>query len=396
MKAPEICGYMNWKYEAKKLNKPSILLMNEIFELLKYVERINDDAWFMWLNIERGTFEEYKKSKHYHSDIETEQVFLEYYPSETVWVPLLAIENKHIKFIRISSLSLSVEQPMQEPDSFAEDYTALLNWIIDAVQKVIDELTANIYNNKVKAELPYEHRYGTLKRKIFWEYYPQDKSRSLEDLTEKEICEFMSIIENETDDYMPNNPIKNMTFNKYFAIAYECFKNMGFDIGDDIFNAFEKYGEDFGGGIFYEIDFDSEQDFDDLLSEKKGGRGGHPWGLLRGSSRTRLMLYPEKTQNGYIFRFSGNPNWSIRDMVKCYITLKKLNVPIYFCNTEETINYLNEEDLVGFVPITRLPVYCQSEFNEKVDDFRQYSECDYCEIKHLIKWQEIDEVKLKR
>ena len=185
-----------------------------------------------------------------------------------------------------------------------------------------------------------------------------------------------------------------MTFNKYFAMAYECFKSLGFDVDNDIFRTFERYGEDFGGRLFDEIDFDSEQDFDDVYSERKVGGGGHPWGILRGSSRTRIMLYPMKTENGYIFRLAGNPNWSIRDIVKSYITLKKINAPVFFNNTAETTAYLKEEDLVGFVPITRVPVYCQSEFNEKVNDFRQYWESAYNKIKDLIAWQEIDEVKL--
>lgn len=395
MKAPEICGYTHWRHEAKKLNTSSIKLMDEIFELLEQIERINDDAWFMWLNVERGTFSEYKNSKLYHSDIETKKDFLEYYPNETVWIPLLVIKNKYIKFVRLNSLSLCVEQPMSDPCGFSEDYTILLSWIKEAVQKVINELRTNTYNDKVKRELPYEQRYGTIKRKIFWEYYPKDKSLSMEDLTEQEIRMFVSIIKHDGEDYVPVNSIKNMTFNKYFAIAYECFKNLGFDVGNDIFETFERYGEDFGGRLFDEIDFDSEQDFDDVYFEKKGCCGGHPWGLLRGSSRTRLMLYPEKTGDGYNFRFCGNPNWSIRDIVKSYLTLKELNVPVSFSNTEETLQYLKEEDLVGFVPITRLPVYCQSEFNEKVNDFRQYCEQDYKKIKHLIKWQEIDEVKLK-
>ena len=261
--------------------------------------------------------------------------------------------------------------------------------------KVDKSQNHNTYNENVRKNLPYEQRYGTINRKLFWQYYPNDKANSLEDLTENEINEFLSIVENEPDDYVPTNPIQNMTFNKYFAIAYECFKSFGYDISKDIFHTFERYGEDFGGGIFYEINFDSEQDFDDVYSERKVGGGGHPWGILRGSSRTRIMLYPQKVDTGYIFRFVGNPNWSIREIVKGYITLKRMNMPVFFNNKNDSIRYLREEDLVGFVPITRLPVYCQCEFNEKVDDFRQYWNGDYGRIKDLIKWQEIDEVKLK-
>lgn len=395
MKAPEICRYTNWKTEVKRLNVPSLKLVDEILDLLENIAKINDDAWFLWLNVARGTFSEYQKSKHYNADIETEETFFEYYPDEIVWIPLLAVKNDYIKYIRVSSLAISIEKEPYIQDSFCEDYVSLLQWVKESVQKTIEELKDNTYNENVRKNLPYEQRYGTINRKLFWQYYPNDKANSLEDLTENEINEFLSIVENEPDDYMPTNPIQNMTFNKYFSIAYECFKSFGYDINEDIFHTFERYGEDFGGGIFYEINLDSEQDFDDVYSEKKVGGGGHPWGILRGSSRTRIMLYPQKVDSGYIFRFVGNPNWSIREIVKGYITLKKIDIPVFFNNKNDSIRYLREEDLVGFVPITRLPVYCQCEFKEKVDDFRQYWNGDYGKIKNLIKWQEIDEVKLK-
>ena len=93
MKAPEICRYTNWKTEVKRLNVPSLKLVDEILDLLENIEKINDDAWFLWLNTERGTFSEYQKSKHYNADIETQETFFEYYPDEIVWIPLLAVKN---------------------------------------------------------------------------------------------------------------------------------------------------------------------------------------------------------------------------------------------------------------------------------------------------------------
>ena len=394
MKAPEICRYTYWTDEVEHLTTNTLKVMDEVFEMLGQIEKINDEAWFLWLHAERGTFEEYKKSKHYDTNFDTEKVFFEYYPNEIVWIPLLAIKNKYAMLLRIGRLSLTHDTKPYCQDSFCNDYVAVLKWVKTAIKTSIKELENGTYNENVRNNLPYEQRYGTLSRKLFWQYYPQDRSYSLEGLTDNEIKEFLSILENEPDDYIPSNPINSMTFNKYFAIAYECFKSLGLKITDNVFETFESYGEDFGGRIFYKINLDSEVDFDDVYLERKGGEGGHPWGILRGSSRTRLMLYPHKTAGGYIFRFSGNPNWSICKIVKCYTTLKKMNVPACFCGKAETIEYLKEEDLVGFVPETRMPVYCQSEFDEKVNDFRRYSTENYGKIQHLIHWRKIRELKL--
>ena len=56
-----------------------------------------------------------------------------------------------------------------------------------------------------------------------------------------------------------------------------------------------------------------------------------------------------------------------------HITLKDSGVPVVFFCPEETITYLKEEDLIGFVSSKVMPIYCQLSFlNEDVDDFRHY------------------------
>lgn len=385
------------KEEIKNIDSASMGLLDEILDLLESrIERVTDEMWYMWIKAERGTFEEYNKSKYYNDDVTSEKDYREKYDDVSLWLPLCAVRNEYARLLRINDFTICIQENPFEKDSYECDVKDYLTVVKSAIEENIVALERGTYNDMVKEELPYALRYGTIRREVFWQHYPKDKKFSLNGLSEKEIRDFLSVLEKEGDNYIPDNPIKEMTFTKYFDVANECFKSLGYKVDRDLFRTFQGYGEDFGGDLFKRIDFDSVDDFDGVFDERIVGGGGHPWGLVRGSSRSRVSLYPQKADGGYIFRLSGNPNWSVMELVKCYLTLKRLNFPVYFSCPQATIKYLREEDLVGFVPVTRMPVYCQCEFNERVEDFRQYWESDYGKIKGLIKWQEIDEVKLKR
>lgn len=389
--------YVFENHEIKIINDESMKVLDEIFDLLESrIERVTDEMWYMWIKAERGTFEEYEKSEDYRFDVESEKEYREKYDDISLWLPLHAIKNKYAKLLRINDFTICIQENPFEKDIYKADLRKYLTVVKSAIEENIAVLERGTYNDMVKEELPYALRYGTINRKVFWQHYPKDKKASLNGLSEKEISDFLAVLEKEGDNYVPDNPIKGMTFNKYFDVAFECFKELGFKVDRDIFRTFQGYGEDFGGALFEYIDFDSVEDFDGVYDERISGGGGHPWGLIRGSSRSRVNLYPQNVDGGYIFRLSGNPNWSAMELVRCYLTLKKLNFPVYFSCPQATIKYLREEDLVGFVPVTRMPVYCQCEFNVRVEDFRQYWESDYGNIKDLITWQEIDEVRLKQ
>lgn len=163
---------------------------------------------------------------------------------------------------------------------------------------------------------------------------------------------------------------------------------------DTLLEQFVMHGEDFGVWNFKGIDLDSPDDFYKFLKERPSG-GGHPWGLRRGTSRSRIMLHPRVDENGYYFTYSGNPNWNVYEMVKMYLPLKEAGLPVVFLCPEDTIDYLREQDKIGFVPDDELTVYQQSEFNERIDDFYHYDPKAHEAINGLIEWYPEKLVQLK-
>ena len=223
----------------------------------------------------------------------------------------------------------------------------------------------------------------------------QETKHVLKDLTQAEIDRFISIVETEGDDYIPVKRLRNVTFNKYLQYASYAFQGAGFDVtGKTPFEQFERYGEDFGGHVLRDLNMDSYSDFLRYFNDEFR-MDGHPWGLRRGSSRTRIMLIPKRDEDGWYFIFSGNPNWNVYEMVKMYLALKDCGCPVRFVMGQETIRYLREEDLVGIVPAERICAYCQSSFpGMEVNDFRHLDEsCE--ELQKQIEWLPFDILKLK-
>lgn len=223
----------------------------------------------------------------------------------------------------------------------------------------------------------------------------QETKHVLKDLTQAEIDRFISIVETEGDDYIPVKRLRNVTFNQYLQYASYAFQGAGFDVtGKTPFEQFERYGEDFGGHVLRDLNMDSYSDFLRYFNDEFR-MDGHPWGLRRGSSRTRIMLIPKRDEDGWYFIFSGNPNWNVYEMVKMYLALKDCGCPVRFVMGQETIRYLREEDLVGIVPAERICAYCQSSFpGMEVNDFRHLDEsCE--ELQKQIEWLPFDILKLK-
>lgn len=143
----------------------------------------------------------------------------------------------------------------------------------------------------------------------------------------------------------PRGRIKNMTFNMYFDYASKAFTAAGYDTnGMTPYEQFKRYGEDFGNHILEELPHDTHEGFM-FHCDDKSHMGGHPWGLVRGSSRTRISLWPYLTDEGFYFGFGGNEVFMAYEMVKMYMALKDSGMPVRFCGSKKAIiKYLRQNE----------------------------------------------------
>ena len=382
--------------EVKHITKRTDKLMDEILDLLAQIDAPEDSMRKLWLTTTRESFHDYLKHAEEDDPIKTEEQFLDAYPHKKIWIPLYGYRYEKVKYLRINSLSLEIDEAESNFNYFESDYYKVLKWVKDAVIISLNKVRAGTYNDEVKNELPYTFRYGTIKRNIYWAIHPHDKTKWMEDLTQEECEDFLANAKKY--EKVPDNVIKGMTFRKYFDMAIACYKKIGLEIYEDDLKTFFAYADDFGGRVLEnEVDYDSAQNFDDFVDDRCGNMGGHPFGIIRGSSRTRIMLYPEHKDGGYYFLLNGNPNWNVRDLVRCFIALRDMDVPMQISSPEETIKYLQQEDRIGFVSIERLPIYCHLSFPDMhIEDFRHFNPKTDMKLIDKIEWLPIGEVKLKQ
>lgn len=398
MEAIEVKCRTFFNEEIKSLDVGSMRVYDEIMKAVSKVEASEFDATSLWLTAQRGSYDEYKKHGGRGRSIKSKRDFLKFFPNETIWFRFGVVENENVKFLSLDGWNFMLSADSKGDDRCGEDCTELLEWIRERVEEAIQELKEGTYNEKVARELPYQYRIGTIARKPYWDAFPDRRENAYEGVSAEERKRFLELVSQEGKENIPENCIKEMTFAKYFEMVFPCYMAMEKESLGTVQETFFRFAEDFGGRVLEsEIDYNSVKDFDLFYDGAFGFCGGHPWGIWRGSSRVRIMLYPERTENGYYFKFAGNPNWNIRGIIKCYLALKDTGAPIVFPYPKDTIKYMKEEDVVGIVPCDSLPVYCQLMFpNQKVNDFRHYDEGRDKKIFDLIRWQPIAEVKLRQ
>ena len=399
MRAIEARRVAFFRETIKALDTPSMSIYDDIMHMMSRIECTSkNDVKMLWLTDARESFDDYKRYKWRDESIKSKREFLRCYPDDPIWFVFHAVNDKYGKMMSLDHLEFTLAADALSDDVNGVNCVEILGWIRDRVWETIRELEKGTYNEKVAKNLPYKYRYGTISRKTYWDTFPELRKEQYGNVSEEERERFLAFIVNESREKVPENCIKDMTFRKYFEMLYPCYLAMEEDVPDEPKRAFFRFAEDFGGGVLERyIDYDSTQDFDAFCHGEYGRWGGHPWGIVRGSSRTRIYLAPNRTENGYYFSFSGNPNWNIHGMIKSYLALKDTGVPFIFPCPEETISYIKEGDLIGFVSCDDFPAYCQLSFPKKVvNDFRHYDEKFHKKIFDLIDWQPIEEVKLKR
>lgn len=408
MKAPSVENISIWNETVYNLEPNSMRLFNEITQMLGQIEPMqnNNNYKRMWLSVERGTvedmrFDDLDEAMDYfevENEADLKKKFLEWYPDEKYWFMLEALHNENCRILRLKRFTICICNEIPDYINSTEyEYVRLLEWIKEALAITLNQAKQGRYLEIVEKELPRNLRYGTISRKELYKRRPTCKESILKDLTDEEIKRFIETIEKEDNDYIPEGRIKNMTFNMYFDYASKAFTAAGYDTnGMTPYEQFKRYGEDFGNHILEELPHDTHEGFM-FYCDDKSHMGGHPWGLVRGSSRTRISLWPYLTDEGFYFGFGSNEVFMAYEMVKMYMALKDSGMPVRFCGSKKAIiKYLRQNDLIGIVPSYEIALYRQHEFtNQSVEDFMHFCPEEDEDIADAIEWQPIMPVILR-
>jgi len=406
--APQIDRYVDHFDHSfsRPCNEKSQKLLLKLFEIIeKIVPEYENTGWHLYLKADRGPISKFANYQDMldEGEVKNRKEFIDYwhewYPDKTVWYSFSAKHEENFYAIALNNKLIATMGTFDDDDKPSwEDYSPLIKWIIDAVEKCVEELKIGTYNTRVKKELPYDLRTGTISRKDFWNIYPEEKTDYFKDLSQKEIDEFVEFVNNQdSTSHAPKERIKSMTAHDFYtwcSLGYKAnkYKRLkGFTVKKQYLNHAD--GRDEG---LRDIDEYSPEAFHDWLHNRN--TGGHPWEVCRGGNSTHIALYVHEDEKGYYASLAGKTWGKSVETIKFYLALIHNNIPVYLWDAEGLVARVLGKDCIGIVPHYIFPRYCEVCFpDEKILDFMNlpYEHDIANAIIAKAKWQDLLVTKLK-
>ena len=376
-------------YDIKVKEKLTIL-----FALLDKIKPLSDDEYkVLYFSVEKGNIQDYgdyEELKKYGEVLNYEEFqrrFNEDYPDEVKWYKMISTRYKNYYTVSINSKNI-IYADMDNKNDYFENYQLqeLLSFLITKVENCIKMLKEGTYNHYISCNYSYKNRFGVINRSDYWKIYPEIKNNLLNEISQKEIDDFIKNASDKT-----NFRIKHMTSGKYFECVGLVYKNIGYDIGN-LTNKelYLKYADGRDGGLS-KIDENSSNEFDKWYNDDSKF-GGHPWEIIRGHSFLRVNLCVGHDNKGYYLFLDGTKILRKVEIAKIYLVLHKNNIPIEIYSVD-TIKYaFKGNDYIGIVPNEIMSIECGRYF-------KKYNPTEFIHMKDekifkYIKWEQLDKVEL--
>lgn len=380
-------------------------ILNAIFDHIKQIAPRDGttDVWDLWFQAPRGPIEKFGVYQEWLEDGEIssyeefQEVWLSYFPDEECWYPFTAIERQEDGYRGIFfSHRIIIEQCGEPPTGFPLDVHEFAEWLLQSVDTCIEALREGRYNQFIDANLPVQHRTGTILRKNLWSVFPQNREEFLSGISEEDVDLFVKYIrEREPDQQsIAAAPLKEMSANDYFqacAIGYATNQYFGQDKTPREQYYLHADGRDDGLG---KIDPNSPSAFLSWFTDQSR-YGGHPWEIARGGNFTHISLYPQRSEDGFTFLLAGSSTNRTIETVKFYLALRKAGLPVYIKDGPILADRLTGNEMIGIVPQGVIPVYCENLFpDERIISFMNLDDEKLDEVVRHCTWQPLPQVRL--
>ena len=421
------------KLSTTKLDDASEELLRKLYRVTLQLEVMGDDERRnLWISAPSGSFEEYVQAESSEDeDVDVEKLrmwFEEDYPEDVKWYHFSSTyymnPNTKEEFITMGlggSWNLAID-PRSKSD-YPIDVTDLIQWLIEKVNEVVDEVKQGEYNKRVRSELPAKYKYGVISRSDYWDIYPELRNEYRGRLSESEIEEFLGYKDEIVNKkFVPDNCVDRMTTRLYFEACAAGYREMGFESRSkwrftDTEDEHDKYGEDTPREIYgmyadgrdnglTNVPLDDPAEFE-KWNRKEGNyyvfNGNHPWEIVTSFSlRYSIHLYPEQDRESgkWFFSVSGDADDTSILTIRFFLGLKRAGFPITLINGKSIAARLDETDMIGILPEFIPSYYClygSSILGYDVLDLVNLNDREKPDMVVLkAVWEEPEEVRLSR
>lgn len=374
-------------------------IINEIFQYLHTVTPVlQNDVYELWITAERGTLEDYGDYEELlacgevDSYSEFESLWQEEYPSETVVYRLRVVANPSVGYMEllINHRMVIEVDPRKERCSFLDisDFSA---WLLSEVKRCCALVENGTYNAYADSIVPYEKRTGTIRRSVYWEIFPVERTQFFENISQTEIDEFIRCI----NENAPVTAIPEMTADTFYQCCALGYAAMGYACsGMTPKELYLKYADGRDDGLT-EIDSDSAEAFSNWYHDRD--KIGHPWEVCRGGNSTHISLYVYTNENGFYFSLSGSVESRCIETVKFYLALRCAGYPVKIHEGEQLVQRFLGNEKIGIAPDDVAPCYCHSYFPEEhIIDFMNLPFEKREEVIASAEWQPLPKVYLMK
>jgi hypothetical protein len=274
------------------------------------------------------------------------------------------------------------------------DNSTLATWLTNAVDKAIEMLRVNTYNQSVGDNLPFNERLGKIKRTDYWSIYPEFRQDYFSAIDPNGIQEFLDYVSNQPEG-KPATRIPQLTARFFFDCCEIGYTANNYEISPE-FSAkqlYVKYADGRDDGLL-ELDEGSAEAFLDWYHDRKN-HGGHPWEVCRGGNSTHISLYVNQDDEGWYMSLAGSSCGRSVETIKFYLALAKQNISISLRDSVGIVARLTEADYIGIVPEEIIPRYCGGLFPDtRILDFINFPHDDTDKVIAATEWYPIPKVKL--
>jgi hypothetical protein len=394
-------NYRNLIYDGK-----SCELLDEFFRLMEQIAPANEDGGkYLWIRADRGPIEDFGDAEELiaageYKDLEAfTRAWKDWFPDEVGWYELVALEEKArgLRFIRLAHRIVILQNDREKPeDDDPYDVSEFVQWLIDEVRECLDMLRAGTYNDFVSKNLPPQHRTGTIRRRDFWNVWPEAREEFFKDIAPEDVADFIRLASAQVEDHRDfHGRLASMSagdFYRFCAMGYAANNYYGCDKTPKEQYYLHADGRDEELG---EVDLDSPEAFYAWLTDRSH-YGGHPWEVCRGGNSTHISLYVQNDEKGYYLNLAGDAWNRTIEVVKFYLALRRAGIPVFLSEAHTLADRLAETEKIGIVPDGVFPDYCSGLFpNEHIIDFMNLPDEDREKFLPFCTWYDEDPVYLQ-
>lgn len=407
-----VCRHISWGTYIT-INENTLTLLHELESHLSKIKISNGDKyWTFWVKAAKGSIEDFGDYEQLHDvgEYNSYDEFVNHweqrYPKDFYWYKIEFVSrNDYYMLVINGSVVISIS-PERKPQSWGNDFSELLEALIEEVDGIVGKLEDGTYNDWINNELPHRYRFGTIMRKDLWALDDSFKSWELKDLDSCEIEQFLKFISENTKTDTPDGRIKNMTAQDYFNFCALCYRAAKFEDADKL-SAKELYDRyaDRRDGHLREIDENSSELFSEWYHnpDRPGdlAESSHRWEIVGGSTHTRIHLYVMRDEQGYYLSLAGGIHCRSDEIVRMYNALCLNNIPVRLYAYKSIADKVAGRGKVGIVPCYDIAYHYWygGFYDAEVVSFLSYDEENFPEdiedkVKGLVEWKPLDKLEL--